>query len=92
MNKNIQEFTAQEWSDYPKDHFDVMIKSWCEKHGYKKFDIHNKEMIYTRLPYRKKKDDPEIIEVAADFLGMVEKRRTLTVFQPTLPMSTVTCV
>lgn len=84
MNKFITEFSTKDWQDYPKDHFDPMIKSWCEKHGYKHFDIHNKEMIYNRLPYRKKDGNPDIIEVAADFLEMVERRRMQDVFQPSL--------
>ncbi len=50
-------------------------------------------MVFNRLPYRFKEEtsatgvktvNHEVVEVAADFLGMVERRRTLDVFQPSL--------
>ncbi len=90
MSKFIQEFTRAEWQDYPKDHFNPMIRSWCEKNNYKQYDIHNKEMVYQRIPYRMKKCATckfdcqpctcpchDTVEVAKDFLEMVERRRTV---------------
>lgn len=64
-------FSRAEWSAHPKDHFDVVIRSWCHRHGFVQF-VEVGKTIPARLPYRAAGDN---VEVAEDFLGMVEKWR-----------------
>lgn len=71
-------FTRKEWSGYPKDDFDKIIRRWCSKHNFMQH-VATGETVPARLPYKLWKDD--VVAVAEDFLQMVEKHRVNSVFR-----------
>ncbi len=86
-NKPIiyEPFTVDQWQEFPKDNFKKLIRRWCERHRFIQYTA-PRQTICTHLPYRYKEKDRTTVEVAQDFLYMVDKYRAMNIFQPTLPV------
>ncbi len=75
------QLTNAEWTQYPKDNFQSLIRRWCERHNFTQYvDLGRK--ICTRLPYRRK--DGTTIEVATDFLQLADAHHASKIFTPSL--------
>lgn len=70
-------FTNQQWQEFSKEDFDMLIRRWCEKYEYYEY-VEVGRKIYNRLPY--KRVDNETIEVEDTFMSLVNIHRVKSVF------------